>query len=125
MKIMTWSFSILLMLGTGSALAKDGARKPAAAVGGSSIYCDFSAGMADSPGDVAPKRFGVSSYAEKLAYKGLEMEVKRGPSGLSVSIKYPDGTRASIDSGTHLHLMQFVALGEGTKDQINYELECR
>ncbi|MGE3262622.1 MAG: hypothetical protein AB7K68_12645 [Bacteriovoracia bacterium] len=123
MKILRWSLAILLILGMGPAEA---ARKPAAAAGGSGLVCEFSASMADKPGDEPPRRFAVSTYAEKLAYKGLEVEVKRGPSGygLGVSVKYPDGTRASIESSGKLHLMQFVALGEGTA-QISYELDCR
>jgi hypothetical protein len=120
---------LLLVLVTAVGLTALGAeaksnRKPAAAVGGSGIVCDFSASMADTPGDEVPKRFAVSTYGEKLGYKGLEVVVKH-TSGLNVAIKYPDGTRASLDTGGKLHLMQFVALGGDSKEQINYELECR
>lgn len=115
MKTLRWSLSILLMLSMSSAFAKDG----------SSITCEFSASMADKPGDEPAKRFAVNTYGEKLQYKGLELDVRRAATGLNVAIKYPDGTRASIDVGSKMHLKQFVNLGEGSKDQINYELECR
>lgn len=118
--------AILAAVGLTAALAAEAKndRHPAAAVGGPSIVCEFTASMADKPGDEAPKRFGVSTYGEKLSYKGLEVEVKR-TSGLNVAIKYPDGSRASIDTGSKLHIMQFVSLGGDGKEQINYELECR
>ncbi|MGZ3693253.1 MAG: hypothetical protein ACXWQO_03545 [Bdellovibrionota bacterium] len=123
MQYLQTSLAIMLIFTMGSAQA---ARKPAAAVGGSSIYCDFTASMADKPGDEPGKRFGLSSYGENLEFKGLALNVKRASGMISVAIKYPDGTRAAFDaSGTHLHLMQFVAIGGEGNPQINYELECK